>query len=61
LHNSGNKRGEETMTRVIYRIVVEDITDEDGIRIKKALEKILEGLPKVDLDVSFTKVPERPG
>ena len=49
------------MTRVIYRIVVEDITDEDGIRIKKALEKILEGLPKVDLDVSFTKVPERPG
>lgn len=48
------------MNRVLIRITIEEIEDEEFIELKKAISDLLEGKEGVTWDISLTSTPPIP-
>jgi len=45
------------VSRAHIVIMIEDIEDEDAIKIKQAIEELIKDVPKVDVSLSLTAMP----
>ena len=48
------------MNRVIIHITIDDVSDEEVVKLKQQFEEVTRDTPRVTMDVTMRTVPERP-
>lgn len=48
------------MIRVVIRVAIENIDDDDAIAVKKQIEYAVAEFPEARIDFSITTLPDRP-